>query len=72
MQQQAPDKLLIEAPTAGNGATCRSCALCPWMAMNELENIRDVLQKGNNEILIEESLRQGALVSLERMMNFNA
>lgn len=72
MQQQAPDKLLIEAPTAGNGATCRSCAHCPWMAMNELENIRDVLQKGNNEILIEESLRQGALVSLERMMNFNA
>src|SRR5690606_5282190 len=25
MQQAAPNKILIEAPTAGNGATCRSC-----------------------------------------------
>ncbi|MAK92489.1 MAG: quinolinate synthase, partial [Oleibacter sp.] len=36
MQQAAPGKLLIEAPTAGNGATCRSCAHCPWMGMNGL------------------------------------
>lgn len=70
MQQEVPNKLLIEAPTAGNGATCRSCAHCPWMAMNELENIRDVLRSGNNEILIEENLRQRALVSLDRMMSF--
>ena len=28
MQQAAPGKKLIEAPTAGNGATCRSCAHC--------------------------------------------
>lgn len=70
MQQEVPGKTLIEAPTSGNGATCRSCAHCPWMAMNELENVRQVLQQGNNEILIEEGLRQRALVSLERMMNF--
>lgn len=70
MQQAAPDKLLIEAPTAGNGATCKSCAHCPWMAMNELENIRDVLRCGRNEILIEEGLRQRAVTSLERMLNF--
>ena len=70
MQQEAPNKLLIEAPTSGNGATCRSCAHCPWMAMNELENLRDVLRSGQNEILIEEGLRQRALVSLERMINF--
>jgi hypothetical protein len=31
-----PTRLLIEAPTAGNGATCKSCAHCPWMAMNGL------------------------------------
>lgn len=72
MQQEVPNKLLIEAPTSGNGATCRSCAHCPWMAMNELENVRDVLLRGDNEILIEEGLRQRALVSLERMMNFKA
>ncbi|MFY9178766.1 MAG: quinolinate synthase NadA [Venatoribacter sp.] len=70
MQQTAPDKILIEAPTAGNGATCRSCANCPWMAMNELENIRDVLIKGDNEILIEEGLRQQAVRSLNRMLEF--
>lgn len=71
MQQAAPDKLLIEAPTAGNGATCRSCAHCPWMAMNGLQSIRDVLIHADQEILIEEGLRQQAVVSLQRMLNFN-
>ena len=71
MQQEAPDKLLIEAPTAGNGATCRSCAHCPWMGMNELQNMRDVLKHGSQEILIEEGLRQRAVISLDRMLSFN-
>ena len=71
MQQAAPEKLLIEAPTAGNGATCRSCAHCPWMGMNELRNMRDVLKTGSQEILIEEGLRQRAVKSLDRMLNFN-
>lgn len=34
MQQAVPDKELLEAPTAGEGATCRSCAHCPWMAFS--------------------------------------
>lgn len=46
MQQAVPNKILIEAPTAGEGATCRSCAHCPWMAMNELDGILHVLQTG--------------------------
>ena len=33
--QLAPGKTLIEAPTAGDSATCKSCAHCPWMAMND-------------------------------------
>jgi len=70
MQQAAEGKLLIEAPTAGNGATCRSCAHCPWMAMNALDNIRDVLKNGDQEILINESVRQQAVVSLQRMLGF--
>lgn len=70
MQQAVPDKLLIEAPTAGNGATCRSCAHCPWMAMNGLRNIRDVLKNGDQEIFVEESLRQDAIRSLQRMLDF--
>lgn len=72
MQQAVPDKLLIEAPTSGNGATCRSCAHCPWMAMNGLRNIRDVLLKGDQEIFVDESLRQGAVRSLQRMLDFRA
>lgn len=71
MQQAAPGKLLIEAPTAGNGATCRSCAHCPWMGMNGLQNIRDVLKDGDQEIFIDEPLRQQAIVSLQRMLDFN-
>ncbi|WP_376708393.1 quinolinate synthase NadA [Shewanella surugensis] len=43
MQQAAPSKNLIEAPTGGNGATCRSCAHCPWMAMNGLHAIESAL-----------------------------
>src|SRR5690606_11801408 len=70
MQQAAPDKLLIEAPTAGNGATCRSCAHCPWMAMNGLYSIRDVVQKGDQEILIDEADRQQVVRSLQRMLDF--
>lgn len=70
MQQAAPDKLLIAAPTAGNGATCRSCAHCPWMGMNSLEKIRNVLRDGDQEIQVDETVRQQAVRSLSRMLNF--
>jgi len=70
MQQAAPDKLLIEAPTAGNGASCKSCAHCPWMAMNGLTNLRDVLKQGHQEIFIDESIRLEAIKSLNRMLTF--
>ncbi|MEQ5834053.1 quinolinate synthase NadA [Marinobacter sp. R17] len=72
MQQLAPNKTLIEAPTAGNGATCRSCAHCPWMAMNGLENLLHVLQTGDQEIHVDETLREEALRPLRRMLDFTA
>lgn len=74
MQQAAPDKLLIEAPTAGSGATCQSCAHCPWMAMNHLDNILQALDGvgETHEINVEESVRQLAVRSLQRMLDFNA
>ena len=72
MQQAAPEKLLMEAPTAGNSATCRSCAHCPWMAMNDLDKIEQVLLLGHNEIVINEDLRQRALKPLKRLMDFAA
>ena len=72
MRSLAPDKIFIEAPTAGNGATCRSCAQCPWMGMNVLENLESSLVDGSNEVLIDEKLRQKALVPLERMVAFQS
>ncbi len=72
MQQLAPNKTLIEAPTAGNGATCRSCAHCPWMAMNGLENLLHVLEHGDQEIRVDDALREDALRPLRRMLDFTA
>lgn len=73
MQQAAgTSKTLIEAPTAGEGATCRSCAHCPWMAMNSLESLLHVLNTGANEIFVPEAIRQQALASTQRMLDFAA
>lgn len=72
MQQAAPDKILIEAPTAGEGATCRSCAHCPWMAMNGLENLLHVLKTGDQEIFVDPALAQRAKLPLDRMLAFTA
>ncbi|WP_341503550.1 quinolinate synthase NadA [Gallaecimonas sp. GXIMD4217] len=73
MQQLCPDKEFIEAPTAGNGATCRSCAHCPWMAMNGLKSIHDALtaeDKSPHEIFVDEALGEKAMVPLNRMLDF--
>lgn len=72
MRAAAPGKLLLEAPTAGEGATCQSCAHCPWMAMNGLRKLAAVLEQGGNEIHIEESIRAKAAVSIQRMLDFAA
>ena len=61
MQEVAPGKTFLEAPTAGKGATCQSCAHCPWMAMNDLEKLAQTLETGSNEIHIEEAIRQKAV-----------
>jgi quinolinate synthase len=70
LQQQAPDKEFIIAPTAGNGATCRSCAHCPWMAMNELETLSRVFSRADNEIVIDPDIGERAMVPLRRMLDF--
>lgn len=70
MRKQAPHKTFLAAPTAGNGGTCKSCAFCPWMAMNGLVGIHDALRHGHNEILLDSALGQAARKPLERMLNF--
>lgn len=72
MQQACPDKEMIAAPTGGNGASCRSCAMCPWMAMNGLKSIEDsLINDGGHEVFVDEEIRLKALIPLERMLNFN-
>ena len=72
MRLLASDKVFIEAPTAGSGATCRSCAHCPWMGMNALENLESSLLEGSNEIVIDEGIRGRAMVPLQRMLDFQS
>lgn len=71
MKAVAPDKELIAAPTCGEGATCISCAHCPWMAMNGLKNLAHVLEMGTNQVLVPEEIRLKALLPIQRMLDFS-
>lgn len=70
MRTLCPDKLFIEAPTAGQGANCKSCSHCPWMAMNGLVNLVQVLETGDNEITIDPALIPKAVEPIRRMLEF--
>jgi quinolinate synthase len=67
-----PGKTFIEAPTAGNSATCKSCAHCPWMAMNSLAGVARVLESGLNEIHVDPELIPRARQPIDRMLAFTA
>lgn len=68
--QAAPDKEILIAPTGGAGANCRSCANCPWMAMNGLDNMIESLEQGSNEIIVDSELISKAVIPLQRMLDF--
>jgi len=70
MRQLAPGRTLIEAPTAGVSATCKSCAHCPWMAMNAMQGVVACLETGRGEVLVPEPVRSQALGCIERMLDF--
>jgi quinolinate synthase len=72
MRQLAPTKTLLEAPTAGNSATCKSCAHCPWMAMNALQGVVQCLEQGTGEIHVSEPIRTQAHGCIDRMLDFVA
>ncbi len=72
LQQLAPNKQFLVAPTAGNDATCRSCAHCPWMAMNSLENLYESLKQGSNQVSVDRELAEKAMRPLQRMLDFSA
>ncbi|HEX7035467.1 MAG TPA: quinolinate synthase NadA [Pseudomonadales bacterium] len=74
LRQRNPNKRFIEAPTAGEGATCRSCAHCPWMAMNELKQLAATLEDDRlleaNEIRVDPEIGRRAMIPLQRMLDF--
>ena len=70
MRKRLPGVTFIEAPTAGKGATCQSCAHCPWMAMNGLHNLLDVLENEKNEVHVDPEIGGRAKIPIERMLEF--
>ena len=72
MKQAAPGKKILAAPTGGTSATCSMCAHCPWMEMNSLQGLAHVLETGDNEIHIDESIRKKAVVPIQRMLDFSS
>ena len=72
MRMAAPGKTFVEAPTAGNSATCKSCAHCPWMAMNGLKNLAEVLETGANEVFVDPEIGRQAVRAIDRMLDFAA
>lgn len=70
MRTLCPDKTFLEAPTAGVGANCTSCSHCPWMAMNGLINLAEVLERGNNEIHVDPAIIPRAVLPIRRMLDF--
>jgi quinolinate synthase len=71
MRQVAPGKVAdVGAPSAGEGATCESCARCPWMGMNSLQSLAEALKSGKNEILVSADLARRARVPIKRMLDF--
>ncbi|GAB3364886.1 MULTISPECIES: quinolinate synthase NadA [Giesbergeria] len=67
-----PGKVFYEAPTAGNSATCKSCAHCPWMAMNSLAGVVQVLENSSNAIEVDPALIPRARLPIDRMLAFTA
>ena len=70
MRTLCPDKIFLEAPTSGVGANCTSCSHCPWMAMNGLLNLAEVLESGRNEIYVDPSIIPRAVLPIQRMLEF--
>jgi len=71
MRKRMPGVSFIEAPTAGKGATCQSCAHCPWMAMNGLHNLLETLEGApGHEVFVDPEIGRRAKVPIERMLEF--
>ena len=70
MQKRSPHKRFLAAPTASESASCKSCAFCPWMAMNGLQGIEQCLTKHTGEVTMTPELAAAARKPLQRMLDF--
>ena len=70
MKKLSPNKIFLEAPTAGEGASCKSCGRCPWMKLNSLDKILSVFTNSENEIRISNHIINRAQKSISRMVSF--
>ena len=72
MKKYSPDKIFLEAPTEGEGATCKSCGRCPWMNLNIIKKVEDVFKTKTNEIILSHDIIARAKKPIDRMINFNS
>ena len=72
MKKFSPDKIFLEAPTEGEGATCKSCGRCPWMNLNIIKKVEDVFKTKTNEIILSHDIIARAKRPIDRMINFNS
>ena len=71
MKKYSPDKIFLEAPTEGEGATCKSCGRCPWMNLNTIKKVEDAFETKTNEINLSHDIINKAKKPIDRMINFN-
>ena len=71
MKKFSPNKIFLEAPTEGEGATCKSCGRCPWMNLNIVQKLLDVFNAKKNEIILSRDIINKAKKPIDRMINFN-
>jgi quinolinate synthase len=68
MRRRVPDKTFYPVP----GLDGCACNLCPYMRLNTLEKVWSCLHDLQPRLELEESLRQRALVPIERMLAMSA
>lgn len=68
MKKDVPGKNLIAAPPQDDAC---SCSDCPYMKLNTMEKLYRAMRDREPEIILEENLRQQALIPLERMLEMS-
>jgi quinolinate synthase len=67
MRRTVPHRTFLEVP----GADGCSCNACPYMRLNTLEKLRHCLETMQPEIVLDEAIRQRALVPIQRMLEMS-